>query len=193
MVNWSIEEERSLRTYFQSGMRSKAIARKMDRSLGSIDSKIYQMGFSRKKEYIKLWPILNNVVRYSGIKKAILFSKTRKREIVQYRQLCHYYAQTLTRASLKDIGMYFGDKDHATVLNSKKAIDNLIDTDAGFKKIYEEILVKINRDMVHEENKSVVKVRQKQQILLIKKSLSNIHAKIELNDFIKRMTDEYRG
>ncbi len=60
-------------------------------------------------------------------------SKTRKREIVQARQLAMYFSKQLTKSSLAHIGKHCGNKDHATVLHACKTVNNLSDTDKRFK------------------------------------------------------------
>jgi chromosomal replication initiator protein len=69
----------------------------------------------------------------------VLQVKTRKREIVQARQIAMYFSKTLTKASLASIGSQIGKKDHATVLHACKTVNNLIDTDRGFKTQIDEI------------------------------------------------------
>ena len=59
--------------------------------------------------------------------------KTRKREIVQARQVSMYFSKNLTKASLASIGARIGGKDHATVLHACKTVNNLIDTDKHFR------------------------------------------------------------
>jgi chromosomal replication initiator protein len=68
-----------------------------------------------------------------------LQSKTRKREIVQARQIAMYFSKTMTKSSLASIGAQIGQKDHATVLHACKTVNNLIDTDKQFKIDMEEI------------------------------------------------------
>ncbi|MCF8363509.1 MAG: chromosomal replication initiator protein DnaA [Prolixibacteraceae bacterium] len=68
-----------------------------------------------------------------------LQSKTRKREIVQARQLAMFFSKTLTKSSLASIGAQIGKKDHATVLHACKTVTNLIDTDKQFRTEVEEI------------------------------------------------------
>ena len=70
-------------------------------------------------------------------------SKTRKREIVQVRQLSMYFSKKMTNNSLANIGKHCGNKDHATVLHACKTINNLIDTDPKFRAQVEEIEKKI--------------------------------------------------
>lgn len=60
-------------------------------------------------------------------------SHTRKREIVQARQLTMYFAKKMTKSSLAIIGLQCGNKDHATVLHACKTIANLVDTDKQFR------------------------------------------------------------
>ncbi len=63
------------------------------------------------------------------------FSKTRKRNIVQARQLTMYFAKKYTKSSLISIGQECGGKDHATVIHALKTVENLIETDKQFRQI----------------------------------------------------------
>ncbi len=56
-------------------------------------------------------------------------SETRKREIVQARQVAMFFAKGLTKSSLATIGAQIGGKDHATVLHACKTVNNLCDTE----------------------------------------------------------------
>jgi hypothetical protein len=62
--------------------------------------------------------------------------RTRKREFVYARQIAMMLISKYTRFSLAKIGQEFGGRDHATVLHSKRTIQNLCD---GSKKIKEEV------------------------------------------------------
>ena len=73
-----------------------------------------------------------------------LKSKTRKREVVQARQIAMYFSKQMTKSSLATIGMHCGGKDHATVLHACRTVNNLVDTDKRFKAYVEEIEKKIN-------------------------------------------------
>jgi chromosomal replication initiator protein len=70
-------------------------------------------------------------------------SKTRKREVVQARQIAMYFSKNLTKASLASIGMHCGGKDHATVLHACRTVNNLMETDKRFKAYIEELSKKI--------------------------------------------------
>jgi chromosomal replication initiator protein len=71
-------------------------------------------------------------------------SKTRKREIVQARQLSMYFAKRFTKSSLSTIGLNCGNKDHATVLHACRTINNLRETDKQFKQYINDIEKRIN-------------------------------------------------
>lgn len=72
-----------------------------------------------------------------------LQSKTRKRHIVQARQIAMFFAKKFTKASLASIGSQIGKRDHATVLHACKTVDNLASTDKQFKKFVEDLNKKL--------------------------------------------------
>lgn len=73
-----------------------------------------------------------------------LQSKTRKRHIVQARQLAMFFAKKYTKASLASIGSQIGKRDHATVLHACKTVDNLSSTDKQFKKYVDDLTKKLS-------------------------------------------------
>jgi chromosomal replication initiator protein len=73
-----------------------------------------------------------------------LQSKTRKRHIVQARQLAMFFAKKMTKASLASIGSQIGKRDHATVLHACKTVNNLSSTDKQFRKYVEDITKKLS-------------------------------------------------
>jgi chromosomal replication initiator protein len=74
----------------------------------------------------------------------LMKSKTRKREVVQARQIAMYFSKSLTKSSLANIGMHCGGKDHATVLHACRTVNNLMDTDKKFRSYIEELEKKIS-------------------------------------------------
>lgn len=80
---------------------------------------------------------------YFNLPLELLKSKTRKREVVQARQIAMYFAKSMTKSSLASIGMQCGGKDHATVLHACRTVNNLIETDKKFRVYIEEIEKKI--------------------------------------------------
>ncbi|MBR0074122.1 MAG: chromosomal replication initiator protein DnaA, partial [Bacteroidales bacterium] len=85
------------------------------------------------------------VCDYFNLSVESLQSRTRKREIVQARQLAMYFAKKYTKSPLSMIGLQCGNKDHATVLHACKQVSNLIETDKQFRSWAEEISKKIQQ------------------------------------------------
>jgi chromosomal replication initiator protein len=79
------------------------------------------------------------VCEYFKIQQEALKSKSRKREIVQARQISMYFAKKLTKNSLKTIGEFFGGRDHSTVIHSCQTVEDLMETDRSFRGYVEEI------------------------------------------------------
>ena len=83
------------------------------------------------------------VCQYYHIAPDVLLSKSRKREIVQARQLTMYFCKNYTNASLTTIGRQIGRKDHTTVLYACRAIADLMATDRTFRGQVEELQQKL--------------------------------------------------
>lgn len=129
---------------------------------GAIISLIAQSSFNKKEITIDLARVIvekfvkntKREVSIDYIQKVVsdyfqmdidtLQSKTRKRHIVQARQLAMFFAKKFTKASLASIGSQIGKRDHATVLHACKTVDNLSTTDKQFKKYVEDITKKLS-------------------------------------------------
>lgn len=72
-----------------------------------------------------------------------LKEKTRKREIVQARQISMYFSKHYTKSSLKTIGLHFGGRDHSTVIHALHTVDDLMTTDKEFRRYVDDIKKKI--------------------------------------------------
>lgn len=77
--------------------------------------------------------IINVVCRHFGMEEAFIHTKTRKREVVQVRQIAMYLAKKHTEASSSQIGKLIGGKDHATVLHAYKIVKEQCEVDKGFR------------------------------------------------------------
>jgi chromosomal replication initiator protein len=84
------------------------------------------------------------VCDYFELPLDLLKSNTRKREVVQARQLAMYFSKSLTKSSLSNIGIHCGGKDHATVLHACRTVNNLMETDKKFKTYVTDIQKRIN-------------------------------------------------
>ena len=95
------------------------------------------------KREISIDYIQKIVSDYFNLPLELLKSKTRKREVVQARQIAMFFAKNMTKSSLASIGLQCGGKDHATVLHACRTVNNLIETDKKFRVYIEEIEKKI--------------------------------------------------
>ncbi len=84
------------------------------------------------------------VCDYFNITPEELVSKSRKRQILQARQISMYLCRSLiSNCSLSTIGAQTGGKDHATVLHSCNAVSDLMATDRVFKKYVSDLEAKL--------------------------------------------------
>lgn len=73
------------------------------------------------------------VSEFYDIPLCLVRKKTRKREVVECRQVICYLCRIYTSSSLRSIGLYVGGKDHTTVIHSRDNIKDLIDTNNPVK------------------------------------------------------------
>jgi chromosomal replication initiator protein len=101
---------------------------------------------SSKRE-ISIEKIKRTVCDYFGLSLDAIYSKVRKREIVQARQIAMYFARNMTKHSLVQIGSEIGGKDHATVLHSCKTVEDLYETDKTYRQHIMEIEKRIKNSL----------------------------------------------
>ncbi len=66
-------------------------------------------------------------------------TKSRKREVVQARQIAMYLSRKYTKNSLSSIGEQIGKRDHATVLYACNAVSDLLKFDKSFRQSLDSI------------------------------------------------------
>ena len=77
---------------------------------------------------VSLSNVLEAVVLVSGIPAEKILGKRRDKEIASARHIFCYLGRSHTNSSLLGIGGFLG-KDHTTVINSIKVVNDMIDTD----------------------------------------------------------------
>lgn len=92
---------------------------------------------------ITIETIQKMVCDYFNLPYERLLQKTRKREIVQARQITMFLAKQFTKNSLKTIGEHFGGRDHTTVIHSCQTVKDLMDTDGLFRESVVELQQKV--------------------------------------------------
>jgi chromosomal replication initiator protein len=121
----------------QSSLNKKAITLELAKQM--IDKFVKNTAHEVSIDYIQ-----KVVCDYFNLPIELIKSKTRKREVVQARQIAMFFAKSLTKSSLSNIGLNCGGKDHATVLHACRTVNNLMDTDKKFKVYITELQKKMN-------------------------------------------------
>jgi chromosomal replication initiator protein len=121
----------------QSSMNKKSITLELAKQM--IDKFVKNTAREVSIDYIQ-----KVVCDYFSLPIELMKSKTRKREVVQARQIAMYFAKSMTKSSLATIGLHCGGKDHATVLHACRTVNNLMDTDKRFKAYIDELNKKIS-------------------------------------------------
>lgn len=98
---------------------------------------------SNENQEITIDIIQSLICNYFNIPIHHIQSPSRKRDIVQTRQLIMYFSKKYTTSSLSLIGNKIGKRDHTTVLHACKTIQNLSETDKNIKYHIEKIKEKI--------------------------------------------------
>ena len=83
--------------------------------------------------------IQKTVAEHFNLTVELLKDKTRKKEVVEARQLAMYFAKELTPLSLKVIGYGFGGRDHTTVIHSIKEVTKRSEMEAPYRATVEEL------------------------------------------------------
>jgi chromosomal replication initiation ATPase DnaA len=91
-----------------------------------MDKSICNYDFSKFRQYIK--------------------SKSRKRELVEIRQIFCYFCFLQYGYTLKAIGKILGHRDHSTVIHARDNVKNLLTTDKAFKSKYITLLNKFTNE-----------------------------------------------
>lgn len=66
-----------------------------------------------------------------GITSQSLVSKSKAKQVAEPRMLAMWLARKYTRSALSEIGKYFGDRAHSTVLSAEKKINTLLAAPIG--------------------------------------------------------------
>ncbi len=101
----------------------------------------------RSNKELTIEQIQNFVCDTFKVEPEQLQSKTRKRAVVQARQLSMYLAKNCTRNSLKQIGKHFGGRDHSTVIHACQTVNDLMDTDAEFRSTVDDLEKRIRVEL----------------------------------------------
>ncbi len=79
------------------------------------------------RRHVRLPDIEKAVCETLGLSEDSLRSKSRARQISSARMLAMWLARKYTRSALSEIGKFFGDRSHSTVVTAQKKVDAWID------------------------------------------------------------------
>lgn len=105
----------------------------------SLAERIVHKAVKMVNKDITIEEIVQKVCSHFGMEESAIHTKSRKRELVQARQIAMYLAKKHTDNSTAKIGLIIGKKDHATVLHACKMIENQAEVDKVFKTELDEI------------------------------------------------------
>jgi len=83
--------------------------------------------------------IVRKVSDVSKVPENEIIGKSRKMELVEARQISMYLCRNIMGTSLNNIGVYFGGRDHTTVMHAVKTINKKRRTDFRLKKKVESL------------------------------------------------------
>lgn len=95
--------------------------------------------------------IINVVCKHFDLESSAIHTKSRKREVVQARQVAMYLAKTYTDFSTSKIGKFIGNKDHATVLHACKTVKGQCEVDKSFRSDLENIETLLKKRNINSE------------------------------------------
>ncbi len=98
---------------------------------------------NRPRQEFTIADITRAVSEYYGISLDLLRSKLRTKQVAHARQMAMYICREQTRASLNQIGMRFGSRDHTTVHHAWRRISGLVQTDEEVQQEYETLLARL--------------------------------------------------
>ena len=76
--------------------------------------------------------ILETVCHHFNVSPQHVFSRSRKRDLVQVRQISMYFAQKYTKMPASRIGQLIGNRDHSTVIHSCSTVEQRLKVDKAF-------------------------------------------------------------
>lgn len=90
--------------------------------------------------------IAEQTAEHFGLTLRDLKSDSRRRTVVTARDNAILLARRLTHRSLQEIGEYFGNRDHTTVLHSFRKLESVVETDAQARELYERLRLTLTQN-----------------------------------------------
>lgn len=105
-----------------------------------IDENIQQFNDYLTPEYI-----IKTVADFFSLDSDLIRSQDRRKDVTNARQIAMYLMRRMvSNMSLKEIGKYFDNRDHSTVLSSLSRVENQLRTDKAFAETVKQITSNVN-------------------------------------------------
>ena len=95
------------------------------------------------RNQLTLADVLRAASDYYGISTDALQSKVRTKQVAHARQMAMYICREHTQASLSQIGIRFGKRDHTTVHHGWQKISRLVRDNPEVRREYDEIMARL--------------------------------------------------
>ena len=94
---------------------------------------------SENKDELSIVKVRKVVCDYYNLTKQQICSSTRTKNIANPRHIAIYLCRKLLDAPYESIGEEFGNRDHSTIMNSCKKVEELIKKDPNYLKAIQDI------------------------------------------------------
>ena len=94
---------------------------------------------------ITIESITNAVAMYYDVRVEDLISKKKSQNIAFARMVAMYLCRTHTGESFKNIGNFYGGRDHTTVMHGNERISTMVKNDAQMRSAVDDIVKLIRR------------------------------------------------
>jgi chromosomal replication initiator protein len=88
---------------------------------------------------ITMEDVIRRVSEVTSVTEKDIVGQSRKKELVEARQITAYLSREILGASLSSIGIYLGGRDHTTILHACKNIEEKIKSEKRIKHQVESI------------------------------------------------------
>ena len=88
---------------------------------------------------ITLEDVVRRVSEVTLISNREIVGPSRKKELVEARQIAAYLGREILGSSLSSIGLFLGGRDHTTILHACKNIENKVNSEKRIKKLVDSI------------------------------------------------------
>jgi len=88
---------------------------------------------------ITIQEVADAVIRRYSARLSDLQGRERAQSVAVPRQICMFLARRLSNRSLEEIGVFFGGRDHTTVLHAERKVRRMVEHDPAFRGLVEAI------------------------------------------------------